>query len=491
MSDVVLVYCKTGMDISATVMPPHNLLCVAAPLIHAGYTVKIIDQRVNSNWAVDLFNELARKPIYVGITCMTGTQTKFAIECAKMIRHDKHNVPIVWGGAHPTLLPEQVMASGLADYVLQREVDETIVQITRDIANHKAQSIIDSPLPDMEKLLPEPYELLDIEKYIHPDIYVKNSPRTMDCSQTSRRCSFQCGFCASATIGGRKWRAMSAEKAIDMITTNVKKFNLSGFWLRDDEFYINSNRAAKISEGILPLNMRWYTSGTRVDVFNKTPDEQVELYRRSGAHTLKFGAESGDNRILKLMNKGITREETLEANRKAMKHNIVPAFALMCGFPTETFEEMNHTISLARQLRKENPKAQLETMAVYTALPGTPMWELAIANGLKPPTKLEEWGDWNFDEYDREGRRIPWFNPQERQAIGNLCYLSMLSNAVPNVIDSLQNKSIKYFMKVAYPIPHKYFQWRFFNAHYKYTGELSMVHWLRKKLFYSGHNIIR
>ena len=209
MSDVVLVYCKTGMDISATVMPPHNLLCVAAPLIHAGYTVKIIDQRVNSNWAVDLFNELARKPIYVGITCMTGTQTKFAIECAKMIRHDKHNVPIVWGGAHPTLLPEQVMASGLADYVLQREVDETIVQITRDIANHKAQSIIDSPLPDMEKLLPEPYELLDIEKYIHPDIYVKNSPRTMDCSQTSRRCSFQCGFCASATIGGRKWRAMS------------------------------------------------------------------------------------------------------------------------------------------------------------------------------------------------------------------------------------------------------------------------------------------
>jgi radical SAM superfamily enzyme YgiQ (UPF0313 family) len=422
---------------------------------------------------------------------MTGTQTKFAIECAKMIRQDRHHIPIVWAGAHPTILPEQVIASGFADYVVQREVDETIVQITQDIANHKAQKIIDSPLPDMEKLLPEPYELLDIEKYIHPDIYVKNSPRTMDIGQTSRGCPFQCGFCSSATIRQRKWRAMSAEKATDMIKDNVRRFNLSGFWLRDDEFYISQQRAAKITEGILPLNMRWYTSGTRVDIFNKTPDEQVALYRRSGAHTLKFGAESGNNRILKLMSKGITREETLEANRKAKRNGIVPAFALMCGFPTETFDEINDTISLAKEIRATNPQSQFETMCVYTALPATPMWEFAIQHGLKPPTKLEEWGNWTFDEYDHKGKRIPWFNPQERQALGNLCYISMLSNALPNVIDSLQNKSIKYFMKVAYPIPHKYFQWRFFNAHYKYTGELGLVQYLRKKVFYSGHNIIR
>jgi radical SAM superfamily enzyme YgiQ (UPF0313 family) len=491
MSDIVLMYCKTGMDIGSTCAPPHNLLCVAAPLVKVGYKVKIIDQRVNHDWGFDLLNELGTHPIFVGISAMTGTQTKFAMDCAKIIRQFKDSIPIVWGGAHPTLLPQQVLDTGLADYVCQREVDETIVQIAQDIANHKAGKIINSPLPDVEKLLPEPYELLDIEQYIHPDIYVKNSPRTMDCGQTSRGCSFRCGFCSSASIRERRWRAMSSEKAIDMIKDNVKRFNLTGFWLRDDEFYISQQRAAQISEGILPLNMRWYTSGTRVDVFNKTPDEQVALYRRSGAHTLKFGAESGNNRILKLMNKGITREETLEVNRKAKRNGIVPAFALMCGFPTETFEEMDDTISLARELRKTNPQAQLETMAVYTALPATPMWELAVENGLKPPTKLEEWCDWNFDEYDPDGKRIPWFNLRERQAIGNLCYLSMLSNAAPNVIDSLTNKSLKYFMKVAYPIPHKYFQWRFFNAHYKYTGELKVIHELRKRVFYSGHNIIR
>jgi radical SAM superfamily enzyme YgiQ (UPF0313 family) len=174
-----------------------------------------------------------------------------------------------------------------------------------------------------------------------------------------------------------------------------------------------------------------------------------------------------------------------------MKHNIRPAFALMCGFPSETFVEMNETIDMARQIRKENPKAQFETMAVYTALPGTPMWQMAVEYGLRPPTRLEEWGDWNFDEYDPEGKRIPWFNAKERLAIGNLCYISMLSNAATNVIDSLENKVISKLLQVGYYLPHKYYQWRFFGKHYRNVPELGLVRSLREKVFYSGHNLIR
>lgn len=484
MSDIVLFYPKTGMDVGATIAPPHNLLCVAAPLIKEGYKVRIIDQRADSDWYQNLMDELEIKPIFVGISAMTGTQIQNAIQVTKIIRFYSSRTPIVWGGPHPTLLPEQVLATGLADYVCKGEVDETIVQIARDIEHKTAKQIIESPLPDVEKLLPEPYHLLDIEKYIHPDIYLKHSQRTMDVGQSSRGCPFQCGFCSSASIRGRKWRAMSAEKSYEMIARAVKDYKLSGIWLRDDEFYINPNRAAKIAEKLIPLTIRWYTSGTRVDVFNKTPDDMVELYRKSGAHTLKFGAESGNYSILCMINKGITRENTLEANRKAMRHGIRPAFALMCGFPGETFEQMNDTIDLARQIRKENPQAQFETMATYTALPGTPMWDMAIKYGLKAPTKLEEWADWNFDEYDLEGKRIPWFDKKERQAIGNLCYLSMLSNAMPNVIGSLDNPIYRAVLQGAYALPHKLYQWRFFGKHYKWTGELNLVRNLRKRMFY-------
>ena len=116
MSDIVLIYPRTGMDIGSSVAPPHNLLCVAAPLDKAGYYVKIIDQRIDSHWKLHLELELIRDPIFVGIPTMTGTQVKFAMEIAKTIRDLTNNwqpkpIPIVWGGVHPTLLPEQVLNS--------------------------------------------------------------------------------------------------------------------------------------------------------------------------------------------------------------------------------------------------------------------------------------------------------------------------------------------------------------------------------------------
>jgi len=192
MSDVILVQCRTGMDIASTCAPPHSLLCVAAPLDHAGYDVKIIDQRVNPDWKQDLLEELDTEPIWVGFTAMTGTNIKFVMEASKIVR-EYSRVPIVWGGPHPTLLAEQILASGLSDYIVKRECDETICEITSKIAN-KTQSkrIIDNPLPDVEKLLPTPWHLIDVESYVHPDMYVKNGRRTMDLGQTSRGCPHQC-----------------------------------------------------------------------------------------------------------------------------------------------------------------------------------------------------------------------------------------------------------------------------------------------------------
>ena len=99
------------------------------------------------------------------------------------------------------------------------------------------------------------------------------------------------------------------------------------------------------------------------------------------------------------MKKGITVEQTLAANKRCKEHGITPAFALMIGYPTETFDDINKTIDLGFHLKKENPMAELETMAPYTAMPGTPDFELAIKHGLQPPDSLEGWVDWVFVMY--------------------------------------------------------------------------------------------
>ncbi len=508
-TDIILVYPKTGMDFGSTVAPPHSLLSIAAPLHKDGYKIKIIDQRVDRNWSSHLADELKANPICVGISSMTGSQLHFALEAAKVIRMCTNGkVPIVWGGPHPSILPEQTLRSEYVDIVCVGEGDITFNEFVKALETKRPLSTLrgiafkdggqiittpSAPLVDVEELLPVPWDLINVESYIHPDMYLKKSPRTLDIGQTSRGCPFNCGFCSSASIRMRKWRAMSVEKSLAAIIEPVKRFKLNGIWIRDDEFYIDRQRAHKICEGVIRENLKihWYTSGTRADVFNKATEEQTATLKKSGAYVLKIGAESGSNRILKLMNKGITVEDTIEANLKAKRHGIIPAFALMVGFPTETFEEMNETIELAFKLRKDNPKAQFETVAIYTALPGTPMYDLALQHGLKPPERLEGWINWNFDEYDFQGRRIPWFNYKDRERIGNISYMSVLANAVPNAIDSVRSIFIRYLLKFIYAPISYYYRFRLKRKYYKFSADLAIIRFLRSKIFYRGYIILK
>jgi radical SAM superfamily enzyme YgiQ (UPF0313 family) len=506
--NILLIYPKTGMDFGSTVAPPHSLLAIAAPLLKEGYKIRVIDQRVDKDWRDSIIEWLNEKTICVGISCMTGTQIYFAIEIAKIIReHTGGKVPMVWGGPHPSILPAQTLESEYVDIVCVGEGDACFSEIVKALEagrplhgiggaafKEAGKVVINPPAPliDIEDLLPVPWELINVENYIHRDMYLKSS-RILDIGQTSRGCPFNCGFCCSASLRMRKWRAMSVEKSLKAIIEPIKRFNLDGVWIRDDEFYIDRERANKICEQFIKedLNIRWYTSGTRVDVFNKASDEQTAILKKSGAHVLKFGAESGTNRILKLVNKGITVEETLKANLKAKKHDIIPAFALMIGFPTETLDEINNTIDLIFKLKKDNPKAQFETVAIYTALPGTPMYELALKHGLKPPRKLDGWIDWNFDEYDFEGKRIPWFNYRDRKRLGNISYMSVLANALPNAIDSIESVSIRNLVKIFYAPISAYYRFRLKHKIYGFSLDLAVVRYLRKKIFYQSHIVVK
>lgn len=509
MTEIILVYPKTGIDMGATIAPPHALLTIAAPLHKKGYKIKIIDQRVDSYWAQNLSRALETTPICVGISTMTGTQIDFALEAAILVRRCANGrVPIVWGGPHPSVLPEQTLENENVDIVCIGEGDITFlelvtaIQLKSPLMNIQGIAFKDGgkpvvtsrrPLLDVETLLPVPWELVNINNYIHPDFYLKKSSRSLDIGQTSRGCPFQCGFCSSASIRQRKWRAMSVERSLEAIVEPVRRFKLNGIWIRDDEFYINRERAKEICKGIIKseLNLNWYTSGTRVDIFNRYTDEEIDLFKRSGAHTLKFGAESGSNRILKLMNKGITREDTIKANLRIKKHGIIPAFALMIGFPTETFDEIHQTLDLAVRLKKDNPKAQLETIAPYTALPGTPLYDLALKMGLRPPPTLSEWADWNVDEYDLKGKKLPWFSYPERKKIGNMAYSSVLSNAILNAIDGIGNIYLRRILKIIFRPIACYYRFRLERKYYTFSADLMVMRYLRNKLFYRSHFVIK
>lgn len=501
MSDIILIFPKTGFDLGATVAPPHSLLTIAAPLKKAGYKIKIIDQRINSLWKDELREELRSAPLCVGISSMTGSQINFALEAAKVARQESKNTntPIVWGGPHPSILPQETIKNEYVDIVVVGEGDITFFELVRALEEKKNLKdvrgilyknngqIMATPmreLLDVETLLPVPWELMDVEKYIHPDFYLKKTNRTLDIGQTSRGCPYQCGFCCSATLRKRMWRPMSVDKSLRLIIDNVQRFKLDGIWLRDDNFYVDSDRTRQICQGMIDSGIKidWYSSGTRVDTFLRLAPETIRAMKDSGAHVLKFGAESGSNRILKLMQKGIAAEQTFQANLKAKEWGIHPAFSFMAGFPTETFEEVNMTIDAMKRLRRDNSDAELESVCIYTALPGTPMYDLALKHGLKPPQGLEGWSGWNFQEYAEE-RKNPWFTAKQRRALGNLSYICTISFVVANLARTVRNPFIRILISILiFPLS-RYFRFRFNHKFYWYAPELKVISYIRKLIF--------
>ncbi|HBR14571.1 MAG TPA: hypothetical protein DD723_03375 [Candidatus Omnitrophica bacterium] len=506
--DVVFIYPKTGIDLGATIGPPHALLSVAAPLLKKGFKVKIVDQRTDAHWRETLSGMLAQRPICVALTSMTGTQIYFALEAAKLVREVSNGkIPIVWGGAHPSSLPEQTLKSEYVDVVCIGEGDITFLELVQVLANKEPLDQVKGivfkdgvkmtmtpgrPLLDVETLLPVPWELVDVEKYIHRDFYLKETRRSLDIGQTSRGCPFQCGFCSSAALRHRQWRPMSVKRSLEMILEPVKRFHLDGIWIRDDEFYIDRERAYEICQGIIDsgVKIKWYTSGTRVNIFNMATDKDLDILKRSGADTLKFGAESGSNRILKLMKKGIRCEDTIEANLKAKRHGIIPVFALMIGFPTETFEDIDKTIDLFVRLKKDNPKAQFEIIGTFTAMPQTPLYEVALQHGLHPPQSLEGWIDWLSDEYDMEGKKIPWFNASERKKIGNITYMSLLANSSLNAIGGVSNNAMRLLLKLFISPLSRYEGYKLRRKLYGFSPELDFMRFLRRKVFYRRNQSI-
>ncbi|MFH1894765.1 MAG: radical SAM protein [Patescibacteria group bacterium] len=498
MADVLLIYPKTGFDVEGAIAPPFALLTTAAPLLDAGYKVKIIDQRVDPSWESNLKDELRKTRLYAGTTSMSGTQIRFALQISKIAREYAKEIPIVWGGTHPTILPAQTLENPNIDIVVEGEGEITVLELTKALEKNKdlksvsgihfkkkdGSQISTGPRPfmNLDEMLPTPWELINPENYIYKDFYIRDVKRTMDIGQTSRGCPYSCGYCSSSAIR-RYWRPMSAKKAVERIINDVRRFRLDSVWIRDDNFFASLERARQICQGMIDagLNIKWYTSGTRADAINRMTHEQIATFKKAGAEVFKIGAESGSNTILKLINKKCTVEELYAANMKSKKYDIIPAMSFMGGFPTETYDELMQTIECMLRVKKDNPNAQVESMCIYTPYPQTDLWPLAMKHGLKPPQKLEEWGDWGFHDFNE--RRNPWLKPAERRRLGNITYISSLASVVDNLTNSISNPVKRILTKVIVKPMSSYYRWRFNHKLFNWLPELTLIRWVRHKMF--------
>lgn len=406
--------------------PPLGLLFIAAPLAEHNYKIKIIDEEINPCWIEELNREIDDSTICVGISAITGRQISGGLEFSKIVK-EKRRIPVIWGGVHPTILPEQTLKNRLIDIVVKGEGEKTFLKIIntlrqskslKDIPNisykenDKIYSNPNEEFIDLNDLSQLPYHLLDCEKYItEKRAYLPNCRRIFDIN-TDRGCPYRCGYCYNASMSKNKWRALSASKIVEQIEYIVEKFALDGVNFVSDNFFVDQKRITDICSEIIKRKIRIYWRACcTIRCFAKYDDSFIDLLKESGCYGLGLGVESGSQRVLDLIQKDVTLDEVLLANRKLKNNNLIAHYYFMIGFPGETKEEVLETYKLMMEIYKEYPKAILYGPYIYLQYPGTPLYYKCIEMGFKPPEKLEDWIDIGWERQEWNAFNLPYLPP--------------------------------------------------------------------------------
>jgi len=413
----------------------------AANLLSKEFKGKIIDQRLDSNWRASLIEELKQKPICVGITSMTGPEIKNGLEAAKLTKLNS-KTPVVWGGIHATLLPEQTVKNRYIDYVVKGEGEETFYELVKALSEHRPVEGIagiwykrngnivgnqDRDFVDLNLMPALPYEILDLDRYTYPS---KNE-RFMS-FESSRGCPRRCTFCF---IGSSScyWRALSPEKTIEHISRILRLTGARHIIFIDSNFFVNLERAKIIIEAFPKLNiLSWQSRGLDIDTGLLMNEEYLRLLENSGCEMLDFGIESGSERIRKLINKlPADVEKIIKLNRRLANFKIRIRYNFMAGFPTETREDLKKTVDLILKLKKENHRAASTKLSLYTPYHGTKLFEFALTLGFKTPSKLEAWSDYEWTQ-----SHLPWLNNKEKKELETLHLASAVLEHIPRFYKS-------------------------------------------------------
>jgi anaerobic magnesium-protoporphyrin IX monomethyl ester cyclase len=410
--DVVLVKLENEEE-SAKLAAPFGILFLADCLEKAGFSVRLLHEvgtRDNIQATVDLV--LAEKPLFVGFSTLTGPPLLPTMEASKEIRK-RSDVFIVWGGVHPTMLPEQTLLNDFVDLVVIGEGEATIVELAQILRDEGPQAdalgqiaglafkrnghaVVTTSRPfiqDLDGIHPA-WHHLDIGRYfLAPDYFLSGLAGERGVILfTSRGCPWRCGFCYNRFVNKRRFRAQSARRVLSDVRGLRDHLDITSIVFEDDNFFTDRDRALEIARG---LDVPWNPT-IRVDEIVRGGEDFVKELRRNHCVELRIGVETGSPRMLDLIQKDITPDEVKTSTKWCVKHGIVTNLMFMVGFPGETWADIDQTLELMDELDRMGETVHTRGPFPFVPFPGTPLFDVAIEHGFQPPSSLEQWSTYFF-----------------------------------------------------------------------------------------------
>ncbi len=339
------------------IYPPLGLMYIASALLDAGHDARILDmpaERMSEDKLEDYLKKEAFDIIGFSAATLLWPQVASGIKKVKRILPEAITV---LGGPHTVLFYRECLAVRELDYVVVGEGEETIVELLSSIVNKTDKRMVkgiafrsgegicftgNRDLLDINGISFPARHLIDQDKYM--SIMARKPFATM---VTSRGCPFRCHFCTQV-YWQNKFRMRTSGNVIEEIEEIVEKYNAREIMMYDETFLVDKKRAISISEGITEkgLKIKWDIR-TRID----TIDEAImESIRKAGCYKVHIGIESGSDRILEKMNKGIDTAGIIKTVNNLKKYGFEVLGYFMIGYVGETLDEINETINFSLSL---------------------------------------------------------------------------------------------------------------------------------------------
>jgi radical SAM superfamily enzyme YgiQ (UPF0313 family) len=356
------------------------------------------------------------------VTVLTGAPIQDALRATRAARARRPDLPIIWGGWHPSLFPvETLNDEPSVDLTVQGQGEATFREVVERLASgqpvgrpagsssragdHPVRNA-PRPLEDINAFPAHDYGLIPVERY-----FELKGQRQLDYI-SSQGCRFRCTFCADPSVYERGWVGLEPARMGEELDALWQRYRFDDVGFQDETFFTSRKRVEAIAEEFLRrgLGFTWMAT-MRADQGARLDEAVLAACKRAGLRRVMIGLESGSQQMLDWMKKDIKIEQVYESAEKCRRQGVAILFNLIVGFPDEPPESVDETLRAAKRLRALSPDFEV-AIFFFKPYPGNEIADMLRRRGYQFPRTLDEWA-----EFDYIGSSGPWVTKEKHDLI--------------------------------------------------------------------------
>jgi radical SAM superfamily enzyme YgiQ (UPF0313 family) len=421
------------------------------------YDSTLIDGNVDPDYVSTALRAIDEGSVAaVGVTVMGGPQLCSAIKLSKAVRAKAPAIPIIWGGAFPTVCPDAALNAAYVDYVVRAQGEETLIELLQALAprdNPQLYSIMGLSwrldgtnvhnkdrrfsAASLNKRLP--YEKLHNARQYLTRTYL--GQRTIG-YQAALGCRFRCTFCGVAKMFKGKMALPPAARLDQDLRFMKDRFGADAIQFYDHNFFDREVDMVPLLEVLAEHQMPWWCFARSDALVNLSPRSWA-LVKKSRLRMAYIGAESPSDWLLHDIRKGTSRDQTLEAVEKCRSYGVIPELSFMVAPPQDPEGETEKTFEFIRLIKRLHPATEV-MIYIYTPLPQRHDERNAAAlraqsalldcdgNAVVFPESADQWAEPQWVDYWCH-QSAPWLNERLRRRIVD--FTTVLGCRYPTIMD--------------------------------------------------------